>query len=482
MSAITEKIDIGNNQITGHPNHYQPRKPENTTFYQVIQENFATYCSLVDETQVYCPITPHVRNEFEKFMTCGILAHGFARAKCECGEDFLIGFSCKGKSVCPSCNGRRMVQTAAHLVDHVFPKVPVRQWVISFPKRLRYHLQYDNKLASRALNIFLKVLRNAYQGMLGTDKESRLGGVTFIHRFGSSLNAHLHFHICIFDGIFEEINGIVNFKPLPVLNAEDLTTVIKTTQQKVLKLFVRKGILEQYEMDNMLQWRHHGGFSIDASVQIHENDCAGLERLLRYCARPPFSMNRLHRVFGSDDKLIYQLPKPLPTGQTKLILTPLEFIDKLVKLVSAPNVHRHRYFGVLAPNSPMRKQVVSMAGKAINETFTDEPETVQKTEDEKESNTSSSSYLWAILMARIFEVFPLICPACGQEMQIIAFIRNQDSIRAILEAIGEPTQPPVLKPPRGPPDYNSENDQFCDYDITQTEPIPDYDFDQSVNW
>ena len=85
-------------------------------------------------------------------------------------------------------------------------------------------------------------------------------------------------------------------------------------------------------------------------------------------------------------------------------------------------------------------------------------------------------------MARIFEVFPLICPACGQEMQIIAFIRNQDSIRAILEAIGEPTQPPVLKPPRGPPDYNSDHDQTHDDDITQTEPVPDYDFDQSVNW
>ena len=43
MSAITEKIDIGKNQITGHPKHYQPRKPENTIFYQFIQEYFATY-------------------------------------------------------------------------------------------------------------------------------------------------------------------------------------------------------------------------------------------------------------------------------------------------------------------------------------------------------------------------------------------------------------------------------------------------------
>ena len=67
-------------------------------------------------------------------------------------------------------------------------------------------------------------------------------------------------------------------------------------------------------------------------------------------------------------------------------------------------------------------------------------------------------------------------------MQIIAFIRSQDSIRAILEAIDEPTQPPVFKPPREPPDYNSDDDQTCDYDVTQQESIPDYNFDQSVNW
>jgi hypothetical protein len=36
---------------------------------------------------------------------------------------------------------RRMAETAAHLVDHVFPPLPVRQWVLAVPKRLRYFLQ-----------------------------------------------------------------------------------------------------------------------------------------------------------------------------------------------------------------------------------------------------------------------------------------------------------------------------------------------------
>jgi hypothetical protein len=71
-------------------------------------------------------------------LECGILCFGFARARCTgCGQAFVVAFSCKGRGVCPSSNGRHMAQTAAHLVDHVVPPVPVRQWVISVPKRLR---------------------------------------------------------------------------------------------------------------------------------------------------------------------------------------------------------------------------------------------------------------------------------------------------------------------------------------------------------
>ncbi len=73
-----------------------------------------------------------VERDLRAYLRCGILAHGFARARCTgCGYDFLVAFSCKGRGVCPSCNARRMVETAAHLVDHVLPPLPVRQWVLS---------------------------------------------------------------------------------------------------------------------------------------------------------------------------------------------------------------------------------------------------------------------------------------------------------------------------------------------------------------
>ena len=75
---------------------------------------------------------PDAERELRRFLECGILAYGFAGGRCEeCGHDFLIAFSCKDRAVCPSCNARRMVETTIHLVDHVLPRLPVRQWVLS---------------------------------------------------------------------------------------------------------------------------------------------------------------------------------------------------------------------------------------------------------------------------------------------------------------------------------------------------------------
>ncbi len=75
-----------------------------------------------------------MKDEFDVFLERGILAHGFLRLRCgDCGHDKLVAFSCKRQGFCPSCGARRMAQTAAHLVDHVIPHVPVRQWVLSLP-------------------------------------------------------------------------------------------------------------------------------------------------------------------------------------------------------------------------------------------------------------------------------------------------------------------------------------------------------------
>ena len=91
-----------------------------------------------------------------------------------------------------------MSDTAAHLVDRVFPRVPVRQWVLSLPYALRYRLAYDARMVSDVLRIFTKtvfgsLIRRSRE--FGAIRNAQCGAVTFIQRFGSALNLNLHLHM-----------------------------------------------------------------------------------------------------------------------------------------------------------------------------------------------------------------------------------------------------------------------------------------------
>ena len=113
--------------------HYERHRPEQTTLYRLVQQHAATFFAET-EAAAGADLPQFVKDEFDAFLECGILAHGFLRLRCgDCGHDKLVGFSYKRRGFCPSCGARRMAQTAAHLVDHVIPHVPVRQWVLSLP-------------------------------------------------------------------------------------------------------------------------------------------------------------------------------------------------------------------------------------------------------------------------------------------------------------------------------------------------------------
>jgi len=180
-----------------HAQLYRRRRPETTTLHRIVREHLETYLALANGSDPMGGGVPdHVENEFRSYLKCGILAHGFARARCSsCGYDFLVAFSCKGRGACPSCSAKRMAETAAHLVDHVFPHVPVRQWVLSVPKRLRPFLHHRPRTASAVLHILLRALQATLREACPTaPRTASFGVVSFLHRFGSSLNPHFHFH------------------------------------------------------------------------------------------------------------------------------------------------------------------------------------------------------------------------------------------------------------------------------------------------
>ena len=109
---------------------------------------------------------------------------------------------------------------------------------------------------------------------------------------------------------------------------------------------LRVGLLESEDAAAMGTWDHGGGFSLDASVRVEAHDRQGLERLLRYCARPAFALERLREIDA--ERLVYESVKPGAGGSVSLMLTPLELIERLAALI--------------APNAPLRSAVTALAG------------------------------------------------------------------------------------------------------------------------
>ena len=127
-----------------------------------------------------------------------------------------------------------------------------------------------------------------------------------------------------------------------------LGAVQRRVRSRVLRTAVRHGALTAEVAADLARWGHGGGFSVHAAVRIEAEDCAGLERLLRYCARPAFASERL-AWDGPERPVRYTLSKPLPTGQTELTLAPRELLDRLAALIPPPRRHRHHYFGCVRP-------------------------------------------------------------------------------------------------------------------------------------
>jgi len=293
-------MSSGNFWGWGTPGLYRRRRPEGTVLHRLVREHLETFLALVREGHIDTdPVPGYVETTFRKYLECGVLAHGFARARCgECGHDFLVAFSCKTRGLCPSCDTRRMAETAAYLTDYVLPRAPMRQWVLSVPKRVRYFLRHRPETIAAVLRIFLRAVETTLRGQSpGAPPCARFGAVAFVHHFGSALNPHVHFHCLVTDGVFcEGPTGEALFYEATDLDTGDIAAVRAKTRRRVLGWLSRHGYLAEEAASEMRSWAHTGGFSVDASAHLPAWDRQGLERLVRYCARPSFSLARLDRL------------------------------------------------------------------------------------------------------------------------------------------------------------------------------------------
>jgi hypothetical protein len=479
---------------------YRPRDAEHTVLHQVIAEHLEVFLRTVAAAGDGAGLPQFVEREFREFLTCGVVEHGVARFRCEgCAREHLVPFSCKGRAWCPSCGGRRMTERAAHLVDAVLPQVPVRQWVLTVPYRLRYQMAWNHGLSRAVLRVYTRVLLDVYargaraRGVPG----GQTGSVTVMQRAGSGLNTNLHFHTLVLDGVFTEApGGAPVFHPAPGPSDIEVAAALATIRHRVQRLLVRRGLAPAADATGpadpladespvlagivgaSVQGRvalgpragarvrrlgdardtatvtsrgarqaHLDGFDLHANVWVSAHDRAALERLCRYVLRPPFAQARLRR--RDDGRIALELKRAWHDGRRELIFEPLEFLERLAAMTPRPETNLLICHGVLAPRARWRARVVVYGRPGPEPTASTAPLAAGPDGTGVKTANCPRAWSWAALMHRGFGIDVLACAHCGGRLRLIATLHDPAVIRKILAhlALGHSGQSPGPAPP-----------------------------------
>jgi len=475
---------------------YERHQPEQTLLYRLVE---AHYPALVDQLALQGKSLPeHVHREFEAYLKCGRLEYGFLRVRCDnCHFERLVAFSCKRRGFCPSCGARRMAETAALLADEVFPDVPLRQWVISFPFPLRFLFAAHPQAMGKVLGIVYRAISTHLIRKAGFSlTEGATGAVTLIQRFGSALNLNIHFHILFLDGVYVyRDHRPPRFHRVKAPDKEELQELVQRISHRVGRCLERQGLLEQDTESAWLDLDPAGdtdampqilgssisyriavgpqqgqkafmirtirpldgpdpgrvakanGFSLHAGVNCEGHERNKRERLCRYIARPAVAIPRLS--LSSTGKVVYTLKTPYRDGTTQVAFEPVDFMARLAALVPKPRVNLTRYHGVLAPNHRWRGEVTpARRGKGVKRI---------PNEEVRSPAERHAAMTWAQRLKRVFSIDIEVCDRCGGSVRVIACIEDQDIINRILAHIRDkelatPSLPLLTPPSRAPPE------------------------------
>ena len=474
---------------------YAPHDLSQTLLYRVVADHLETFLASLDTDPDARGLPAYVEREFYDYLQCGVLAYGFLRLGCDtCHQELLLAFSCKRRGFCPSYAGRRMAQTAAHLVEQVIPWVPTRQWVVSVPVPLRYWMAASQELTAQVHTIIRTTIGQYYvhQAVARGVPRAKVqpGSVTFIQRFGSAINLNLHFHCIFLEGVYLDRTE-AHLKPRfvkgePPTDA-DITTVVQKISRRIIRKLRHLGYLEvgldapaatgydplrddvpelartmAASVQQRLAFGERAGervrrigagfgvdgevptltgprcasvqgFSLHANTQVPAHRRDQLERLIRYTARGAVSLERLTQDANGD--LIYTFTHPWSDGTTGIRLSPMELIEKLAALVPLPRMHLVRYGGCLAPHSHLRGAII--------------PTPRQQGMADAALDTGSPRWGWARLLKWVFALDMARCPFCQRgTLRIIAAMTHGEVIRKILRHLKLAVDPPPIAPAR----------------------------------
>jgi len=409
---------------------YQHRDHAASPFFKVVREYFDDFEKVYPQRyqERYGYWRPVIRTSIDKFLKCGDLKEGFARVRCpDCKKEFFVAFSCRQRACCTSCDKKRSLLLAHRLNEEVLADVPHRQWVFTIPKRLRVYFRYDRsllgKLCKAAYETICDVFKMEIDGDCGVP--AMIGAA---QTFGDLIHWHPHIHTIVAEGVFTESGHFVHIPDIWMQSAE------KLWQERVFSLLLCEYKIKDDVAANMRSWKH-SGFSVDNSVRIRRGDKAGMQRLVEYIARCPFSLTRMVSR-TKDGRIIYRashakcIPFPL-SGDAALmagiprnfeVFNPLDFLAEVTQHIPNKGEHQVRYYGWYS--NKKRGMREKKKPKVNSSSGSDDSDTPYR---------KKCRMTWAALIKAVFEVDPLKCPKCGATMKIVSFIEEDDVIRKILK-------------------------------------------------
>ena len=388
--------------------------------YQVVSERFPAFRERMQESG---GLPKFVLREFEEYLKCGIVEEGCLHLVCRsCGYSQVVALSCKKRGFCPSCLGRRMVDTAVHLEQCVLPAVPIRHWICSLPWGLRALLGYDRKLCAEVASAFALELSRSLKKRakrelaLASVSQAHTGAVCAVQRTDGALRLNVHLHVLALDGVYvrDTESGKLRFEELAAPSQAEVFDVARRTAERIDALLRKSGRSLERQADEpepelLLDEPGLASCYAAAAQGISvSGDRAGLPQLRLVLGTAPSTASspesaeletasdepvaehwgvNLHAkqcVDGRDrkrhERLCRYITRPpvaqdrldrLPDGRIELrlkhpwrdgthalLLEPDDLLVRLVASVPPPRFHLLRYFGVLSSHSSLRKEVV----------------------------------------------------------------------------------------------------------------------------
>jgi hypothetical protein len=333
-----------------------------------------------------------------------------------------------------------MTERAAHLIDHVLPRVPVRQWVLSLPFELRYRLAWDHKLCRAVLAVYTRALLGFYRKRAKAPTNEEVEALLGLIRKRVLRLLVRRGLLCEEGG---ESSDETEAPPLHALYAASVRQRVAMGRRAgaaVLRLADAPTITAA--SPKRRRQARLGGFDLHANTSVRAKNRPKLERLCRYLLRPPVAEDRLS--FASDGRVLVRLKTPWRDGTSHIALGPLELLEKLAALIPRPYVNLIVYHGVLAPNATWRREVVGFRRSKASEKPASSPS----------NKAGPYNRTWAELMRRGLDIDVLECSDCGGRPRFVAAIILSSAIRRILRHLGLVSDLVELAPARAPPELD----------------------------